>query len=355
MGPTPKTAADGIRTTLRHADPRRVDRVSQFLEERGKRLFMADGRERLRDRQRLNHVFTSRRIAALREPIHEICDELIDGFDTSGPVELVAAYANLVAARSLGRILGADAAHRDDFVAWAGGINAALAPIPDDQLPAVAATIDDYLLYFGGEIEARRAQPGDDLLSAIVTGRDEVTGAQFSTPEILGLLGQFVAAGVATTSSGIASVVHELAIHADLAKFVRENPDRLDDLVNEILRLESPVQGLFRIATEATTIGEAAIAAGDNVLVFFAAANRDPAAFPDPDRIDLDRPNRPPHLAFGYGVHYCIGALLGATEIAIAVRALLDRFTTITVPSQPPAYIPMLILRGLAALETNMS
>lgn len=354
MGPTPAAAATGIHAALRDTDPARAERVRQFLAERGKRLFMIDGAAHRQDRQRLRMVFTSRRITELRAPIRAICDELIDELDTSAPVDLVA-YSNLVAARALARVLDLEDV-RDQFVAWAGAINAALAPIPEDQLLDVAATLDEYLLYVGERIDTRRAAPGDDLLSAIVTAQDE-DGQPFTTAEVLGLLGQFVAAGVATTSSSVASTLRILATRPELAGTVRADASLMAVLINEVLRLESPVQALYRVATQQVSdIGgtRVDIAPGDNVLVMYAAANRDPETFPDPHTLDLTRHNLNKHMAFGHGPHRCIGEPLGAAEAAIAVEAVIDRYTTITV-TDPPAYIPMIILRGLATMPTTLA
>jgi len=165
-----------------------------------------------------------------------------------------------------------------------------------------------------------------------------------------------IVGGHETVTSALASSVMLLIQHPEVESVLRREPSRIRDFVEESLRLESPSQGFFRYAVEEAEVAGVSIPANSMVHVRFAAANRDPEQFPDPDRLDLDRPNLGSHMAFSQGEHHCIGAPLARLELQTALRVLLDRFEHLElVPDASLEHLPGLALRTLAALPIRYS
>jgi cytochrome P450 len=212
--------------------------------------------------------------------------------------------------------------------------------------------------YFAAELEARRAEPLDDLLSDLLAVRltddDEVDGEPLSMAEMISIIQQLQVAGSETTASLIADLVVLLADHPDEWDRIRDDPERAGAVVEECLRLASPNQGMFRIVTEDTELGGVQLAKGDALWILFGAANRDEAAYEHPVEFDPDRPHVAQHLAFGRGIHFCLGAPLARLEATIALQVLTQRFASVT-PVDPEhlRYAPSCILRGLERLDVR--
>ncbi|CAN0596426.1 unnamed protein product, partial [Laminaria digitata] len=172
----------------------------------------------------------------------------------------------------------------------------------------------------------RRSHPSDDLLTALVQARDE-NGDSYTLEEMISLTQQFLVAGNETTTNGIAAGVRLLVEQPEQAAQLRAADDvnMTRVFVNEVLRLESPVQGLFRVVTRDVELGGVKLKAGSRIMLRFAAANRDPQKYAKPDELDLTRKNAGTHLAFGAGIHHCIGANLAREEMTLTFHTLLKR------------------------------
>jgi cytochrome P450 len=225
---------------------------------------------------------------------------------------------------------------------------------PDGYIKIFAA-VDEFYDYFANELELRRSEPRDDLLSDLVAAR--MDGEEpLTVDEMLQMLVQFLVAGNETTTNMISTIVFRLATDPVLQAQVRADTSLIKPLVEEMLRLESPVQGLFRTTTRDTELAGQQLPAGAMVWLVYGSANRDSAVFDSPDTVVLDE-DRPPHLAFARGEHFCLGANLARLELRVALEALLDRFSDFTFVGDPDSvdYHASFILRGVAKLPLQMT
>jgi len=247
-------------------------------------------------------------------------------------------------------LLGVPAADRDDFRTWSATI------VSDTSAPEVfQAHATAMLRYFTALLAAKRDEPRDDVLSALIAARDE--GDRLSENELLSMAFLLLVAGHETTVNLIASGLLALLLNpAELAR-LRADPALIGGAVEELLRYVNPVNNAtFRCATEPVEIGGVRISRGDPVLVALSGANRDPARFGDPDRLDLGRDGAG-HLAFGHGIHYCLGAPLARLEAEIAFSGLLARFGSIrlAVPATSLRWRPSTLIHGLESLPVRLA
>jgi cytochrome P450 len=316
-------------------------------------MLAVDPPDHTRLRRLVARAFVPSRVAALEPRVVRIAEGLLDGLDAAGTgaaVDLVAGYAHPLPFQVIGELLGVAP---DDRPALHDDLRTLLTPwVGDPPAGAVAASgrIVDYL---GALIGAKRREPADDLASVLVTAAAD--GERLSEQELRSSLFQLIVAGHDTTTSLIGNAVVALLDHPDqLAALTGDLDDRLPAAVEELLRFCAAVpHATFRMTTGAVPLGGVEIPARRQVLVGLGAANRDPAAFPDPDRLDLTRPAGP-HLAFGHGIHHCLGAALARLEARVALGALLrrHRHLALAVPRHQLAWThgDGLVLRGLAAL-----
>jgi cytochrome P450 len=212
----------------------------------------------------------------------------------------------------------------------------------------------EFFSYFTARIDERRSNPLDDLLTDVVEARMDGT-EPLTTHEMLGMLAQFLVAGNETTTKLLASAMLLLTRQPELMSRLRADHSLIPGFIEEALRLEAPVQGLFRMANIDTEVGGVPIPAGSSIWVLYASANRDDAEFEEPDRLDPSRANAKLHLAFGQGIHYCIGASLSRAEGRIAFEVLLDRFEDIALaPGNSFEFEPSYALHGLKALHLEV-
>lgn len=350
MGPSIYEAAAAMEQVLPDA-PAEARRAADFNRHRGNVLFTADPPEHTRHRKLINRALTPRAVTAFEPEIERLCHRLVDRFAPAGRAEIVAEYAGHVPVVAVARLLGIPDERTDDFIRMANSIIAPLgASMSPQDIHACLVDQSHFFTYFTELVESRRESPSDDLLSAIVHAR--VAGEQpFTLEEILGLASQLLAAGLDTTNKLIATTLLRLCEDSELMASVRADPGAVPRLLEEMLRLESPVQGLFRTATADTEIGGVPIPAGAMVWVVYASANRDDAVFDRPDEIELGRPNLRSHMAFGHGPHFCIGAPLARAEARIALEVLLDRLDDIRLDeSVGCSYLPSYVMHGVSRL-----
>jgi cytochrome P450 len=208
----------------------------------------------------------------------------------------------------------------------------------------------EFTEYFLGQIAARKAQPTGDLLCDIANAK--IDGEELTDDEQLGMLQQFLVAGNETTTNLISNMIRCLAENPDLQNRLRQQPELIEAFVEEMLRSEAPVGGLFRQAKVDVDIAGTTIPAGDHMWLVFASANRDECKFAAPDSVDPERTNVKDHLAFGNGEHFCPGAGLARAEARIALQLVLEHLDDIKLASDNDfPYGDSFVLRGLTSLK----
>ncbi len=270
----------------------------------------------------VNRAFTPRRVQELRPHIEEIADGLLE--QAGDRFDLMTDLAQPLPVIVIAELLGVSPDDRLQFKEWSNAVAETTNVMQTAEMVAAARRATTELIdYFNRVIDAREAEPRDDLISALVTA--EVDGERLSRANLLAFSILLLVAGNETTTNLIGNGLAALLDHPDALARLQREPDGIPDAVEEMLRYDSPVQGLVRFPTRDVELRGQTITAGDVVLCLVGAANRDPAVFPEPDAFDLDRPDRR-HLSFGQGVHYCLGAPLARMEADIVFRALLGRF-----------------------------
>lgn len=326
-------------------------------------MLTADPPVHTRYRRLVSKAFTPGRVAELAPTIEAICTDLCDRLDewvaAHGSVEMLDGFCVPIPTRTIAAALGIPQDRAADFKRWADASIASIGTqLDDDGWRAAAHGVVELQTFFAAEFEARRSEPRDDLLTALLDARlspeDGVEGEPLSMGELLSVVQQLQVAGSETTASLIADAVVFLDGRDDWDRLA-EDADHTRAVVEEALRLSSPNQGLFRAVTVDTELGGVPIPAGSTMWVLFGAANRDPDEYPDPERLDPGRPRIAQHLAFGRGPHYCIGAPLARLEATIALTVLARRYARVEVV-EPDAleYRSSFILRGLEHLEVRL-
>jgi cytochrome P450 len=295
-------------------------------------------------------TFLPSRVAALEPAIQRIADELLDQLEAQGPdavVDLVAGYAYPLPFWVICELLGIPAADRAAVHAW---FQALLRPWAGNPPPEAVAASDSIVGYLADLVAAKRRSPGDDLVSILVSTGDD----RLENQELLSTLFQLIVAGHDTTTTFIGNAVVALLDHPDQLGALLAAMDQLPAAVEELLRFSAPVpHATFRRTTEPVALDGADVPERRQVLVCLASANRDPAAFPDPDVLDLRRQARA-HLSFGHGIHFCLGAPLARVEARIALATLLGRHPDLRLAGARPdltwGHGDGLVLRGLDSL-----
>jgi len=306
---------------------------------------------------RLRHLvwkaFTPRRVARLRPRAEEIAAGLLDEMEAAGGVtDLLGAYARPLPGAVLCELLGVPEADR-------GRISAAVAAY--DKPGEADRVTRELAADLTGLIAAKRAGPGDDLLSALALVRDDVgedgSGDGLTDTEARSLAFQILMGGFGTTVNLIGNGTLALLSHPEELARLRADPSLLPAAVEELLRFTNPLNhATDRFTTQDMTVGGVVIPAGEWVFMATSSANRDPGRFPDPDRLDLSR-DTSGHLAFGHGIHYCLGASLARVEAEAALGALLARFPglSLAVPPEELRWRPVSLMHGLESLPVRLA
>ncbi len=305
-----------------------------------------------RYRGMVNEAFTARRVNALEPYIERLCHELIDGFEAEGECEFVEAFAERVPMTVIADQLGVPLSDYELFKSWSDAFVAQLSRMASvEEEIAAAKLIVDFQKYFAAKLEERRREPEDDIISDIVHARFEQE-RPLDMPEMLSILQQLLVAGNETTTHCIAEGVLLLAENPDQHRLLKREPERVGNFVEEVLRLATPTANMWRVATCDTEIGGVPVAAGTLVQLRFSSANRDETVFERPDQLNVERDNARHNVAFGHGVHMCIGASLARKELAVAFRVLLERLDDFELACSPDelVYAPNVLLRGVARL-----
>jgi cytochrome P450 len=277
----------------------------------------SDPPEHLWARRLILPAFSPKSVAKYEPYTRDLCRSLIDGFIATGAADAAEGYAQQVPVRVIAQMLGIDESMSDQFTTWVRGVLEL--GLQDPELRQRSR--DELIAFFAEQLADRKQHPSDDLISELLAA--EVDGEPVSDVHILGTLGLLLIAGIDTTWSSIGSSLWHLATHPqDRARLARE-PELIPTAVEEFLRAYSPVT-MARVVNEDTEVNGACMHAGDRVLLSFPAANRDPDAFEDADKVLIDRAvNR--HVAFGVGIHRCAGSNLARMELRIALEEWMSR------------------------------
>jgi len=263
--------------------------------------------------------FTPRRIAALNDGIEQLAQDLV-GHLEGGSADFVVDFAGVLPTMVIADLLGVPREDRDQFRQWSGSLVQA-DPTHGQTADALSAMASMYN-YFTDFLTDRRRSPRQDLMSALVSA--EIDGVRLTDEELLGFCALLLIAGTETTTNLLGNAAVVLAQHPDSRRRLAGDHTLLGPAIEELLRYESPIQGLSRTLTRDITLHNTTMSRGESVLLLFGSANRDERVFPDPELFDIDR--KPEHLvAFGKGVHFCLGASLARMEARIALTALLQR------------------------------
>ena len=288
-------------------------------------LLVVEPPDHTKYRRLVSRVFTARAVEALRERVQVIADDLLDALADRPTVDLVEAYASLLPVTVITEILGV----RPEDRAHVLRLGREGAPSLDigltwKQFRTTDAAVRGFQEWLGGHLERLRREPGDDLLSQLVTLEDE--GQRLDETELRSVAGLVLAAGFETTVNLLGNGTVLLLEHPEQLARLRAEPERWPTAVDEVLRYESPVQLTARFALRDTELADRRVPRGGLVVTMLGGANRDPAQFADPDVFDVTRHNAREHLSFSGGRHFCLGAALARLEGEIGLRTLFDRF-----------------------------
>lgn len=313
--------------------------------------------EHTRLRKLASHAFNARRIESLRPFVTELTDRILDTMAAQGAdgatVDLQASLGLPVPIAVMGRLLGVPDEDMAPFQGWVRkcGVMFELVVTPEELAEGDAA-YDSMRTYFKGLVAARRLSPRDDLTSALVQVRD-TDGDRLDEDELLDTLAFLFAAGFETTAGMVGNSVVALAANPDQLSRLLADPALLAPAIDELTRMDGSIQMTRRITLRDVELGGVPIPAGTSVVALIGAANRDPARFPDPDRLEIDRVGTRP-LSFGVGLHYCLGAALARLELEVILGRLYARFPGLRL-SGAPERTPGLALRRYTHVPVTTS
>lgn len=301
----------------------------------------------------VSKAFTPRVVEGMRPRIQKIVDDLLEPLEDTRQVDMIRDFAYPLPAIVIADLLGVPREDRDQFKMWSDDIVAFLGTGRANSSSAEQAqrSLLELAKYFNGLITARRKHPTEDFLSGLVLAEEE--GKTLSEEELISMCTSLLIAGHETTTNMIGNGVLALLRYPDQLQRLTDNPSLIEGAVEEFLRYDAPVQRNWRAAREDIEMGGKRIEKGQLVLQMLGAANRDPEQFPDPDRLDLSRqPN--PHVAFGHGIHFCLGAPLARTEGRIAFNSLLRFLPSMQQANEELEWLENMAFRGLKSLPVAL-
>jgi cytochrome P450 len=322
-----------------------------YFEMLGKWMLMRDPPHHTRLRGLVNKAFTPAAVNHLQDRIQTIADDLLDKAQKRGSFDLVSEYAFELPVNVIAEMLGVPTEHREQFKVWSNTLAAALDFNNDSAVLDRAATAAGEMTTFMRELIAtKHANPTKDILTGLV--KAEQDGDTLSEDEVIATCGLLLFAGHETTVNLIGNGTLALLRHPQQLALLQRKPELIASAVEEVLRYESPVQATSRIAAEDIPVGDAVLPQGREILLIIGAANRDPRHFTQPETFDITR-NEAKHLAFGGGIHYCVGAPLARMEGQIGIGSLFQRLPNLKLEADSPEWRDNYILRGLKALPVS--
>ena len=316
-------------------------------------LLTNDPPSHTRFKKLVNQAFTKERVDGLQGHFEAMADKLIDGFITKGQCGFIDEFANPLPSKVMAQQLGIQEKDIAKIKVWSDAfIDLIGTDMTSDEQIQRARLVVEFQHYMKGCLDERRIHPSQDLLTDLVNARvDEET--PLNEAELLNVAQAILVAANTTTAHMLSGGLLRLIDNPEQCAKVQDNPELIPNMVEELLRLQTPTQGMWRTAAEDTELGGVAIKKGEMLLLLFTSANRDEKYFPNPDDFDVERNFSAAHVAFSRGVHTCIGMMLARQELVCAFRQILKRMDNITLadPSQRPRYEASLIFRGLETLD----
>ncbi len=317
-------------------------------------LVLTDPPDHTRLRRLVSRTFSPRQMARMEQAVDTLAQRLVDealdaahNGGSTGAVEIFSSFAAPLPIQVICELLGVPeerwewAAHISTKISLIGNVMVGFDP------EEVSAAVDDMQAYFLDLAAQRRVEPTEDLVSALAEVDED--GDRLSDDEFIGMVGLLMFAGHDTTSGLITNSILALADHPEQRKMVRDNPGLWDNAIDELLRWDTPVQIIPRVAAEDVVIGDQSIKKGTNLLVMPAAANRDPARYEDPNVLRLDREDPQP-VSFGHGLHHCLGHALARMEAKAALSAFVDGFGDYTYDPDSLEWKQSVVTRGTTKL-----
>jgi hypothetical protein len=312
-------------------------------------LLFYDPPRHTRIRKLMGKAFTPASVEALRRRIERIADEILDAVAPAGRMDVIKDLAFELPLRVIVDMLGVPAERRGDFAVWSGDIGRLLGgAVPTAELARAAArSVAAMTEFLRRHVAARRGQPADDILTLLITAEED--GETLTEDELYAQCVLLLFAGHETTRNLIGNGLLALLRHPDERARLAGDPSLMRGAVDELLRYDSPLQAMSRVVTRDCEYAGRRLRQGQMATLFLGAANRDPAQFAAPDRLDIARKDNR-HLAFAHGPHHCLGAQLARLEASVAFAALLARMPDMRLVDDRPAYVANLKLRGLTSL-----
>ena len=319
-----------------------------------KQMLFLDAPAHTRLRSLCSTAFTPAKVARLQQRIQEIADQLLDRALESGRMDVISGYASPLPAIVTAEMLGVPIEDHEQLKDWSTDFAEMLGNFQHnpDRSERVLKSVEGMLMYFRAAMRDQSRHPRPGLVSSLMSA--EVDGARLNDDEIIANLIVTMVGGQETTTNLIGNGLLSLLRNPDQLELLRSDPSIMTSAIEELLRYESPSQHTARLAHEDLTLGGKSIRKRQAVIAVMAAGNRDPSRFPDPDRLDLRRPDNR-HLAFGWGAHFCFGAPLARLEGRIAFETMLRRLSNISLEPVDLVWRDNLGLRGLKSLPVTFA
>lgn len=322
-------------------------------------MLTADQPEHTRYRRLVSRAFHPKVIAELEPVVRTITTRLIDSWIDRGRIEFVRDFAVPLPVEVIAHALNVPDDRLADFKRWSDDSIAGIGTnITLEARLEAERGVNEFQHYFAEQIEKRRSEPRDDILTNLLNARIDDEDADIADkrpldmPEMLSIVQQLLVAGNETTTKMLTEMIRLLAENPDEWRKVKADPSRVERIVEETLRLSTPTQGMWRLVSRDTELGGVSLKKGDRVIIAFCSANRDEDLYQDPDAFVPDRDGLRDHLAFGKGIHFCLGANLSRLEGKVALEELAKRLDSISLPaSNTFDYYPSFMLRGLVRLD----
>ncbi|AQA19635.1 hypothetical protein BST95_16730 [Halioglobus japonicus] len=319
-------------------------------------LLTLDPPEHKMYRSLINKVFSAKRVETMRPYMEKVVDELLDDMLEKGECDFVHDFATPLPVYVIADQLGVPREDLRRIKTWSDAFASRLGGMADEQQQLEdARLIVEWQHYMADIINQRRATPQDDMISDLANNMiKHPDGERLMTmEELLSMIEQLLVAGNETTTSSLAGGLLSLIQLQDQMQLLLDDPGLIDNAVEEMLRMESPSAGLWRLVTTDTAIRGVSIPKGSLLMLRYAAANRDEVVFEQPDQMDVCRKNADEHIAFGYGIHFCPGAFLGRKEMQVAFQKILERMDNIQLApgKNDLMHSPNMVLRGLKELH----